>query len=51
MFQAGMEAGFKHIDYTLQYSNPEYENHAVIKRYMEDCKSPEYVMIMKWENF
>ena len=47
MFQAGMEAGFKNIDFKLQYSNPKYKDHSVIKRYMEECKSPEYVMIMK----
>ena len=50
MFKAAREAGFNKIDYTLAYPNPEFKDNPVIRKYIDECKAPDYVMKMRCQN-
>ena len=47
MMHAGMSAGFKAIDYKLQYPHPDYADNEVMRKYIDECKATDYVMRMK----
>lgn len=47
MFKAAKAAGFNKIEYTLAYPNPEYKNNEVVRKYIDECKSTDYVMKMR----
>ena len=48
MFKAASAAGFGRIEYKLAYSHPDFKNNPVMRRYIDECKSPDYVMKMKF---
>lgn len=47
MFQAAGAAGFNQIDYQKCYVNPEYADNEVVRKYFDECGSPDYVMKLK----
>ena len=44
MFKAGLEAGWQKVEYFLQYPDPEFKDHPVIKRYNTECNPTDYFM-------
>lgn len=48
MFKAGYAAGFGHVDFTLQYPDPAHREDPVIRRYIDTCDPPDYVMKFKF---
>lgn len=47
MMHAGMSAGFKAIDYKIQYPHPDYVDNEVMRKYLDVCNGTDYVMKMK----
>lgn len=47
MFKAVNEAGFNSVDYKLQYSNPDFREHPAVRKYIDECNAPDYIMRMK----
>lgn len=48
MFAAGMQAGFRNINWLSQYPDPEFINDKVVRRYLDECNPSDY--IMKFQN-
>ena len=48
MYKAGLSAGFKSIEFQLQYANPEYKSNPVVRRYLDECDPSDYVMKFKF---
>ena len=48
MFKAGLMAGFKKMDWVLQYPSPEFTNDPVVRRYFDECNGQDYLMKMKF---
>jgi len=48
MEKAGKEAGLSNVLWQLQYPDPEFAENEVIRKYMVDCKMPDYLMKLQF---
>ena len=51
MFKAAQKAGFNNIEFQLAKSDPEYKDHPVVKRYLQDLNAPDYVMKLRCDPY
>ena len=45
--KAGKRAGFNCVEYKMQQSHPDFRDHPVVRRYVDECKQPDYIMKFK----
>ena len=50
MFKAGYEASFTHIEHLPQYPHPDFKDHKVVRRYLDECNPSDYLMKFKFMN-
>jgi hypothetical protein len=48
MFQAGLAAGFGHIEHKPQYCDPAVKDHSDIRRYIDTLDHDDYLMKFKF---